>query len=404
MDLTDLRIPYLLPTALLMVALIFKAPTLARAWRDPDVRATTLLLGLATAVFVSVTPVSIHEINTMTGIPNIAAPWGYSLLTAFCATCLTMIMRWRDEPSNLRRRRMHRVYLIYSGIVLALWITFLLADVPEERIYDLDTYYAGTPWIREHILLYLIAHMASALVAASMLWRWLSEVESRWLKTGLVFLQMGYAFGLVFDVAKLTAVAARWADADWDFLSTRVAPPFALLDAILVAIGFIVPQAGPYLQDRIRDGAHHRRLRPLWHTLRMLAPAAAQARVGRWAPIDLRLLQRQQRIHDALLRLAPHLDYHLYARAYVAASARHDGETARGIAGAVTIQVAAATYRQPASADTDADPEPTANRPALIKTEITDHIDAISRAMRRTRATENIRLQATIAESVTPHA
>ncbi|MGW3059466.1 MAB_1171c family putative transporter [Streptomyces goshikiensis] len=395
MNLADLHIPYTVPTVLLATALAFKTPTLARAWRDPDVRPTAFLLGLATAVFVSVTPVNIHRINELTGIPNFAAPWGYSLLTVFCATCLTMIMRWREEPSDRRRRRMRLVYWIYSGIVLALWGTFFLADVPEERIYDLDTYYAGTPWAREHILLYLIAHMVSALVAASMIWRWLTQVESRWLKAGLVSLQVGYAFGLVFDVAKLAAVAARWLDTDWDFLSTKVAPPFALLDAILVAIGFIIPQAGPYLQDRIRDGAHYRQLHPLWRALRSLAPAAAQARVGRWAPISLRLLQRQQRIHDALLRLAPHFDSSLYQRAYDAARAQYGEETARGIAGAIAMRAAVASQETTG----DASSRPVSGQPAQIGTYVADHIDSISRAMRRARATEGIRRRVTTRES-----
>ncbi len=157
---------------LLFGALVLKAPTLLRAWRDPDVRATTLLLLWASAVLVVITPINIHRLNVITGVPNIAAPWAYSFLTAFCATGLTMIMRWREPPSNRRRRRMIAIYWIYAGIGLGLWSTFLLADVPEPRIYDLDTYYASTPWMREHILLYVLAHAVSSLVAAGMLWKW----------------------------------------------------------------------------------------------------------------------------------------------------------------------------------------------------------------------------------------
>lgn len=92
------HIPYAIPTALLASALAFKLPTFARAWRDPEVRATTLLLTWATAVLVVITPVNIRRLNTLTGVPNIAAPWAYSFLTAFCATGLTMIMRWREAP------------------------------------------------------------------------------------------------------------------------------------------------------------------------------------------------------------------------------------------------------------------------------------------------------------------
>ncbi|ATZ29179.1 hypothetical protein SLAV_37070 [Streptomyces lavendulae subsp. lavendulae] len=66
----------------------------------------------------------------------------------------------------------------------------------------------------------------------------------------------------------------------------------------------------------------------------------------------------------------------------------------------MAVQVGAAlSYRQSASGRTGL----TVSRAAQIKTEVPAHIDAISRAMRRTRAIGNIRLQATIAESVTPH-
>ncbi|MBC7271746.1 MAG: hypothetical protein H5T76_24070, partial [Streptomyces sp.] len=299
------HIPYAVPTVLLAVALAFKFPTFVRAWRDPDVRATTLLLTWATAVLVVITPVNIDRLNRLTGVANIAAPWAYSFLTAFCATGLTMIMRWREEPSPRRRRSMRRIYALYAGVVVALWVTFLLADAPTPRIYDFDTYYASTPWIREHILLYLVAHMVSSLVAAYMLWTWFPQIANLWLKSGVVLLQLGFLSGLAFDITKLIAVGARWAGRDLDGLSTYAAPPFALLEAILVALGFIVPQAGPFLTRWARDQRDYRRLGHLWRVVRILEPGAAPARFGRLAPLDLRLIQRQQHIHDALRLLAP---------------------------------------------------------------------------------------------------
>ncbi len=40
-------------------------------------------------------------------------------------------------------------------MIVALWVLFLPADAPAERLRDLDTYYATTPFMREEILLYL---------------------------------------------------------------------------------------------------------------------------------------------------------------------------------------------------------------------------------------------------------
>lgn len=395
MTLESLHIPYILPTALLLVAFALKAPTFVRAWKDPDVRATTLLLLLASAVFVSIVPVNLHRLNTVTGIPNIAAAWCYSLLTAFCGCCLTMVITWRDEPSVHRRRMIRRIWVIYSGIITALWITFLLAETPVERLYDLDTYYANEPWMREHILLYLLAHMVSALVAAYMIWRWISKVRSAWLRAGLVCLQTGYAFGLVFDIAKIAAVAARWTGTDWDRLSTDLAPPFALLDATLVGIGFILPQVGPRLQQWIRDQRAYRRLRPLAHAIRTIAPSATRARVGRLAPLDLRLVQRRQHIYDGLLRLAPHLDAAVHTQAYdVARAAGHPDERAHAIAAALAVQSAVTGLRRNAA------PQP-ADRSSVP--DLGD-IDAVSAALRRPRVLDAVRQRMTSTESMNAHA
>ncbi|MFJ2307388.1 MAB_1171c family putative transporter [Streptomyces sp. NPDC087787] len=389
------HVPYLLPTALLAIALAFKTPTFLRAWRDPDVRATTLLLTWATAVLVVITPINIHRLNVLTGVPNIAAPWAYSFLTAFNATGLTMIIRWREAPSEGRRRRMIRIYWIYAAVGVGLWATFLLAHAPEPRVYDLDTYYACTPWMREHILLYVLAHMVSALVATYMLWRWLPEVTNRWLKTGVIFLQLGFASGLVFDVTKLIAVSARWFGTDLDLLSTKAAPPFALVEAMLVALGFIAPQTGPALQRWSRDQRDYWRLRSLWRVVRVVKTAAATARLGFWAPVDLRLVQRRQRIHDALRLLAPYLDQVLYRQAYEAAAAAHGADEAHGIAGAVAIQAATDAYR---------DQTPVVGRPQQAAPDIADHIDAVSRALSRPRLIGSIRRRVTSTESVTAHA
>ncbi|WP_331763774.1 hypothetical protein OH738_40430 (plasmid) [Streptomyces hirsutus] len=393
----DLNVPYIVPTAALVVALALRGPMLWRAGRrDPDVRATALLLLWAAAVLVVITPINIHRLNVWTGIPNIAAPWAYSFLTAFCATSLTMIMRWREPPSDRRRRRMIAIYWIYAGIIAALWITFLLADVPEPRIYDLDTYYATTPWLREHILLYVVAHAVSSLVSASMLWKWYPEITKGWIKSGVVCLQMGYASGLVFDVAKLIAVGARWSGHDLDALSTKVAPPFALLKAALVALGFIIPQAGPAIQTRIRNGRDYRRLRALWRTVRVTNAAAATARFGVLTPVDLKLMQREQRIHDALRVLAPYFDHTAYQRHYAEAAAEHGEDQARGLAGAVAIHKAVDAYTANA-------PLSTHDQPPLIGPEVTEHLDTIGKALHRPRLLDRIRQRTTSTESVTVH-
>jgi hypothetical protein len=392
MSLADLHLPYALPTVLLLAGLAAKFPTFLRSWRDPDARGTWVVLLWALCVFVSVTPTTIHKINTVTGVPNIAAPWSYSLLTGFSGACLAMIITWRDEPSPRRRRRVRAVWMIHAGTITALWVTFLLADVPEERIYDLDTYYATTPWMREHILLYLLEFLISTLVAASMIRSWIPQVSARWLRAGLRFLQTGYAFGVLYAVAKLTAMGARWAGTDWDGLSTYAAPPCAIFGATLMAIGFLLPVVGPFLQKWPREQLAHWRLRPLARVIDDVVPATARARVSRFAPLDLRLLQRQQHIHDGLLRLAPHFDHDLHRLAYRAASAEYDDEKARGLAGAVALQAALDSYSKGTRRETS-------GQPSHIGSDVTDHLEAISLGLTRPRILADIRRRTPTAEA-----
>ncbi|MEU5193700.1 MAB_1171c family putative transporter [Streptomyces scabiei] len=393
----DFHIPYFAPLALLGIALAFKLPTFFRAWRNPDVRATTLLLTWAVAVIVVITPVNIDRLNVLTGVPNIAAPWAYTFLTAFCATGLTMIMRWREPPSEGRRRRMLAIYWVYATICAALWVTFILADVPEPRIYDLDTYYATTPWMREHTLLYLLAHMVSCLVAVAMLWKWFPEVTNRWIKSGVVCLQLGFLCGLAFGVAKLTAVGARWSGNDLDFLSTQTAPPFALLQGIFVGLGFIAPQAGPALQKWGRDQRDYQRLRSLWRTVRVTKPTAATARYGVFTSLELRLMQRQQRIRDALRLLAPYFDERVYRQALAVALTQHDEAKAHSLAGAIAVQHATDAYRAERALDTG-------GQIPQISTDITENLGPVAAALSQPRHLDNVRQHMASAESRTSHA
>ncbi|MFE1883094.1 MAB_1171c family putative transporter [Streptomyces diastatochromogenes] len=362
-DLAGSFTAYAVPAALLAVAFVIKLPLLRRAWQDPILRATALLLGIGAVVFASLPPGNLHRINEITGIPNFAGLWVYSLLTAYCGACLWLIITWREPPSAVRRRRTRTVRMVYSAIILGLWTTFLLGDHQVERLRDLDTYYANTPWMREFALLYLVAHMVSAVVAAGILWAWFKEVEDTWLRRAVVFLQVAYALGLIFDVAKLAAIGARWSGRDWDWLSTYVAPPFAIAEAGLVAVGFIAGQAGPVVEERRALVRTHRRLKPLWQAMLTVTPPSAPA-TGRVSGAALRLELRRAAINDGLLKLSPHLNATRRHRAHRSATAAgFPDSAARGIAGAVDILVAAEILCAPGVGD---EPSATGHEPVPV--------------------------------------
>ncbi|WP_308019985.1 MAB_1171c family putative transporter [Streptomyces sp. SP2-10] len=386
--LSGFYISFWIPAAVLAAALAIKLPTIIRLWRDPLLRAVGALLLLACAVFVFCVPSTIARVNRVTGVPNVSAPWCYSLITAFSGSCLLLIVTWRNGPSGrsaATRRAMRWVFSAYSGVIVALWVLFLLAGRHEERLRDLDTYYATTPFLREEILLYLAAHTVACLITARLIRDWVrAEGLDAWLRRGLRLLGAGYAANLVFDAAKLTAVTARWFGRNPDWLSTDLAPPVAALSAVLVAVGFILPPAGQYLRDRRRVRLAHRELRPLYRLLR--GPSGAGVPFALRATPELRLTRRETFIRDVLLPLDRHIDTGLGARSYDAAlTLGHPPERARALAAAVCVLDAVERSRTPK-------PPGPAGGPGTGN--LLHEIGAVSRALRRAGDIEAVRARA----------
>ncbi|PAZ12240.1 hypothetical protein CLM62_31140 [Streptomyces sp. SA15] len=347
-SLRGIYISFWLPTVVLAAALAIKLPSIVKLWRDPLLRAVGGLLVFACAVFVFAAPGTIAWTNRVTGVPNIAAPWVYSLLTALSASWLLLIIAWRNgrtERSAQTRRATRWVVSVYAGVVVALWVLFALADVPVERIRDLDTYYANTPFMREEILLYLLAHTVACSITARLIWNWIrTDGLDAWLRWGLRFLGVGYATNLLFSAAKLTAVVARWTGHDLDWLNTNVAPSAASIAATLVAIGFIVPHAGQYLREHWLVRRRHRSLKPLSRLMRTVTGSREPFALRTTA--ELRLIRRETFIRDGVLQLSRHLDEELRGRSYDAALALgFERERAQAVAAAVMILDAAAGER-----------------------------------------------------------
>ncbi|GGZ11755.1 MAB_1171c family putative transporter [Streptomyces poonensis] len=387
-----ISVSFWLPIAALSVALVIKLPNLVKLWRDPMLRAVGVLLLFACAVFVFASPSMIGWTNRVTGIPNFAAPLVYSLLTALCASWLLLIVAWRNglsDRSAATRRTARWVVLVYAGVVVALWVLFVLADVPVERRRDLDTYYATTPFMREGILLYLVAHTVACSITARLIWNWVrTDGLDAWLRWGLRLLGIGYASNLLFGTAKLTAVTARLTGHDLDRLSTDLAPSAAAVSATLVAVGFILPHAGQYLHERWRVRLGHRHLRPLYLLMRGVNAGSAPP-VPR-ATAEMRLIRRETFIRDTLLQLSRHLDEDLRRRSYDAAlGLGHEPDRARALAAAVTVLDAVAARER--SPETDSASPPSGPETAYLLQEIR----AVSQALRHRPDVEAVRARAT---------
>ncbi|WP_329377287.1 hypothetical protein OG625_06740 [Streptomyces sp. NBC_01351] len=332
---------YYIPAVAMAIALAVKLPALRHNWRDPLLRSVVALLTLAAAVFAFAAPPTIGAVNRWTGVPNISAPLVYCLLTAFSASCLVLVVNWRGGPPEQTRRVSQRWILGYGLVIVVLIVLFALGEAPEERLRDLDTHYANTPYIREMIALYLVAHNVAALVMVAMCWRWSLQVRG-WLRAGLMIIVAGYMFNLSYDATKMTAVVARWTGHDLDFLSTLVAPPLASMGALVSAIGFVLPLVCQKLSDTWDIWRRYRRLGWLWQEVQISAPSGTPTvHMAWWSAAELRVIQRESDIHDGFLHLGPYFDRHLRDDAYERALVEGAGEeTARAVADAAMVAAA----------------------------------------------------------------
>ncbi|MEV5958616.1 MAB_1171c family putative transporter [Streptomyces sp. NPDC051987] len=402
--LTGLQVSFWLPGLVLTAALVIKLPSILKLWRDPLLRAVGGLLLFACAVFAFAAPPTIAWTNRVTGVPNIAAPLVYSLITALSASWLLLVVHWRNGHTDRRRqtRRATRwVVCVYATVVVALWVLFALADVPVEQVRNLDTYYANTPFMREEILLYLLAHTAACAITTRLVWNWIrTDGLDAWLRWGLRFLGIGFATNLLFSAAKFTAVAARWTGHDLDWLNTNIAPSAACVAATLVAIGFIVPHTGQYFHDRWLVRRRHRALKPLARLLRTVA--GGREPLALRATAEIRLIRRETYIRDALLQLSRFLDESLRGRAYDAALALgHEPGRAQALAAAVTVLDAVESGRH-TRGDHDGDGHGDAS--GADTSYLLQEIQALSEVLRHPEEITAVRTRATVpAESMSTH-
>ncbi|MEU8777082.1 MAB_1171c family putative transporter [Streptomyces sp. NPDC048606] len=299
---------YYIPSAVLLLALLVKSPSLWRSRHDPMSRAIFVILVTTAAGFGFGAPPTVQRVNSLTGITNVSAPLVYSILSVFACASLVLLINWRGGPEAVIRRHTRLWMAATAAAITAFAVLFSLSDVPDERPRDLDTYYANTPFIREMIVLYLASHTTISIVVITKCLRWTRELAAGWTRRGLLFLVTGYAFTLVFALLKALAVAARWAGTDsWDALSTDIAPPFTASGAGLITLGFLLPVIGPGLDSTRQAWRSYRAMEPLWRALEPWSGIGKPLRISMWSTFELRAVLRATEISDRLVNLTPSL-------------------------------------------------------------------------------------------------
>ncbi|MEU8588717.1 MAB_1171c family putative transporter [Streptomyces sp. NPDC048664] len=338
---------YYLTALVLWGGVALRVPRLLHPRRDPALVSLCAVVLSAGVSFTLSAPDSVAAVNRLAGVPNLAAPLVYTVVTVASAACLVVIVYWRGGDPDHVRRVVHGWLTAYALVIVTLWLLFALGHAPVERRTDLDTYYARTPFIREMIALYLVAHLGATFTTATLCRRWSRQVTG-WTHRGLVVLAWGWLVNSLFSVVKMAAVAGRLTGHDWDVLSTDLAPGAASVGAVLVTVGYTLPLLGP----RIDSLVLYARLGPLFRLL--VGPADRQYRVAlTWrskADIDLRLTQRETGIRDGITRLGPRLDDRVRARAHDRALSTGASTPEAEAIGAAAMVVIAARAGTPATA------------------------------------------------------
>ncbi|MFE2422820.1 MAB_1171c family putative transporter [Streptomyces hokutonensis] len=353
----------------------------SNAPRDPLTVSTCAAIVLGSLGLICAAPTTLSAVNGLTGIPNFGAPLTYGMISAYSCSLLVLLIQWRGGSPARIRRMVLRSMAAYGALIVAIVVLFALADASTERLTDLDTYYANTPYMREMIVLYLLGHSAATLAMCSVCVTWAREVTGL-LRTGLRLILVGTLLDVVgFQLAKYTAVVARWNGHDLDFLSTGLAPPMASLAALTCSAGFALPRLLPALRAHRRDLGALRGLGPLWTEVRFasLAPKPPSAL---WQLPRMRLHWREVSIHDGLLALAPYFDDRVRERTRDAAL--HEGRSAHEARVAAEAAMVADAARRAAAREKPFD---TPSTYRLYATEVSDTCGLVelARALARSR-------------------
>ncbi|MFB7466004.1 DUF6545 domain-containing protein [Streptomyces sp. NPDC056224] len=338
-----------LPGSVMFLALLIKVPTLRRDRGRPLDRAACALLVVGCPLTFLASPPTVSAVNRLTGVVNFSAPLVFGLITVFSGTCVVLVLQWGGGPPAAVRRATRLTVAVYGALTVAIVVLFVIGDAPVERVRDLDTYYATTPWIREMIVCFLLAHTVgtSALTALCGKWLWRADRSLRPLRTGLALIVSGGLLDLAYLGAKWASVAARWAGRDW-VVPADVALSLASGAALMIGAGFLVPLVGG--SAAWRDVSQYLRLYPLWKALRPAAAARVRpVPLAWWSPVGIRLIHRESVIDDGILALASRFDPAVRGRAYEAARGQGMTETRAAVVADAAVIAAAC---RPGSAGT----------------------------------------------------
>ncbi|MET9605269.1 DUF6545 domain-containing protein [Streptomyces sp. NPDC006512] len=359
---------YYVSAAVLGVTFLAKLPALLRRWRSPTVRAVNALLVLPCAGLLLSAPPTIRFVNRVTGIANLSALLVHCTICGIAYACVVLMEYWRGEAhEQARTRRRVRAWSRGYGLVTAsIVVLFFLGDRPVERPRDFDTYYATTPFIREMVVLYLLAFVVAGVATVRACWRWAVELSTArrcpdvsrgWgaLRTGLLVFVVVSLAGVLFGSFKLVAILARWAGHDWEGLN-QGATLLMSLTGVIIGLGFLVAAFGPRLGEHVwRPLLTIIALRHLWRIVCHPVTGAGNSLLLTtpwYSSPEQHLVARITSIHDWMLKLRAYCSDEVRAAAYQQAKDHGERED-RAVAIGLATMLRAATAARARQAGVD---------------------------------------------------
>ncbi|MEU1457818.1 hypothetical protein [Streptomyces avermitilis] len=121
---------------LLLLACLLKLPALIRARGRDWLLSSICALLLGAGVLFTAAQSVITFVHQVTGVPNMAAPVVYILLTGFSGASIVLVLNWRGGPDTAQTRRLSRITITaYLGACLLIaglfsWATHMSNSAP----------------------------------------------------------------------------------------------------------------------------------------------------------------------------------------------------------------------------------------------------------------------------------
>jgi hypothetical protein len=306
---TTFNIVYLACGLVGVFILLYKIPDLRLRWGSPRLWSLTAVGFCSVTAMLLAAPTNITALREMTGVTNIAAPIVYSLMVAYAAAALSLVLFWRF-PTADAWRRVQWIITFYTGDIVVINILFAVSSVDVERQVDFVTYYATQPTIAAMLLAFWIPGLIGNAALAHQCWSGSRTAQLgglRWLARGLLCYAIAVCFPVAYCIISLAAFAADWLGVrSLDPVST-VAPALSALGIFPAVLGVVLPLWGPrrpVARRWVRSWQTFYALRPLHRALRHVHPEAVSVAPGKQLDPHHRVRRQLVELNEFRLGLA----------------------------------------------------------------------------------------------------